>query len=155
MTAILALDRASKSYGAVHALRGASLAVEPGEVITGVAVPFARGPQEYLKVGARNAVVTTVASLALVVDAGARTARVGLGAVGPVARRAPAAEEHLRENLRWDGNRPSATPELVERFAGLVATAADPTDDHRASARYRRHAISVLAGRALRRVAGG
>jgi rhamnose transport system ATP-binding protein len=32
VTAILALDRASKSYGAVHALRGASLAVEPGEV---------------------------------------------------------------------------------------------------------------------------
>ncbi|MEA2662646.1 MAG: rhamnose transport system ATP-binding protein [Chloroflexota bacterium] len=32
MTAILALDGASKSYGAVQALRGASLAVEPGEV---------------------------------------------------------------------------------------------------------------------------
>jgi rhamnose transport system ATP-binding protein len=32
VTAILALDRASKSYGAVQALRGASLAVEPGEV---------------------------------------------------------------------------------------------------------------------------
>ena len=37
-------------------------------------------------------------------------------------------------------------------FAELVAEAASPIDDVRGTARYRRHALQVLAARALKRV---
>nr|MBA2462088.1 xanthine dehydrogenase family protein subunit M [Actinomycetota bacterium] len=38
-----------------------------------------------------------------------------------------------------------------ERFAETVASAASPIDDVRGTAAYRRHALSVLAARALER----
>ncbi len=50
-------------------------ALEPGELIVGVRVPVRRGPQEYLKVGVRNAMVIAVASVAMVVDRDARHGR--------------------------------------------------------------------------------
>src|SRR5215217_6089619 len=40
----------------------------PGELITAVRVPVVAGPQEFLKVGVRNAMVIAIASCALVVD---------------------------------------------------------------------------------------
>jgi CO/xanthine dehydrogenase FAD-binding subunit len=39
----------------------------------------------------------------------------------------------------------------VDQFGPLVARAAQPIDDHRSTAAYRRRAIDVLARRALRR----
>ena len=38
---------------------------------------------------------------------------------------------------------------VVRRFGELVAEAADPIDDVRGSAAYRRHALAVLAPRTL------
>jgi CO/xanthine dehydrogenase FAD-binding subunit len=38
---------------------------------------------------------------------------------------------------------------LVRRFAALVAAAASPIDDVRGTAGYRRHALGVIAGRAV------
>lgn len=123
-----------------------------GELITAVTVPAAQGPQEYLKVGVRNAMVIAVASLALVVDASRRTVGVGLGSVGPVPLRANVAEEYLAQRCAWRGDRPSVDAATAAEFAGMVAAAARPIDDHRSTARYRGHAVSVLAARALRRV---
>ncbi len=40
-------------------------------------------------------------------------------------------------------------PEALQRFGELVAQAADPIDDQRGSAAYRRHALAVLARRSL------
>jgi CO/xanthine dehydrogenase FAD-binding subunit len=126
--------------------------IEPGELITAVHIPLVRGPQEFLKVGVRNAMVIAIASLALVVDLDRRGVRVALGSVGSTVLRAPDAEAFAAAHLDWshDGAR-LRTPELADRFADLVAAAARPIDDHRASARYRRHAVSVLARRALLR----
>lgn len=124
-----------------------STALEPGELIVGVRVPVVRGPQEYLKVGVRNAMVIAVASVAMVVDRDAGTVGVGLGSVGPTALPAPDACEWLAAQSDWrDGA-------VAEEFAARVAAAARPIDDHRGRASYRRHAVGVMARRALRRCA--
>jgi CO/xanthine dehydrogenase FAD-binding subunit len=127
-------------------------ALEPGELITAVTVPVVRGAQEYLKVGVRNAMVIAIASLALIVGFEHRTVRVGLGSVGPTVLRAPGAESFIEGQLDWEAPVPRlAKAGVADRFAELVAEAAHPIDDHRASAAYRRHAIGVLARRALER----
>ena len=125
----------------------------PGELIAAVRVPVLDGPQEFLKVGPRNAMVISVASLALVVDRVGRTVRVGLGSVAPVPLRAIEAEVMIAARLDWVGGR-SPTVHDVERFAELVADATRPIDDHRGSADYRRHSVGVLARRALVRAFG-
>ncbi|MBC8194810.1 MAG: FAD binding domain-containing protein [Acidimicrobiia bacterium] len=123
----------------------------PGELIEAVRVPVLDGPQEFCKVGTRNAMVISVASLALLVDRGSRRIRVGLGSVSPRPLRATAAEEHISQRLDWDtGGHPGET--AIGEFADLVAGSATPINDHRSSARYRSHAVGVLAGRALARV---
>ena len=123
-----------------------------GEIVTAVGVPQATGPQAYLKVGVRNAMVIAVASLALVVDTHQRRVGVGLGSVGPVPLRAPEAEQYLAEHIRWEATRPTVIDlSAVARFAELVAASARPIDDHRASAAYRRDAVGVLVRRLLQR----
>ena len=129
-------------------------ALEPGELIEAVRVPVLDGPQEFLKVGTRNAMVISVVSLALVVDRSGRNVRVGLGSVSPVPLRPADAEAHIAGCIDWDtGSAPDAA--AVHRFAALVAGAARPIDDHRGTAAYRSHAVGVLAGRALLRAFPG
>lgn len=126
-----------------------STALAPGELIVGVRVPVARGPQEYLKVGVRNAMVIAVASVAMVVDRDAGTVGVGLGSVGPTALPA-------RDACAWLIEQPDWTDDAIAgEFATRVADAARPIDDHRGRASYRRHAVGVMARRALRRCAVG
>jgi CO/xanthine dehydrogenase FAD-binding subunit len=129
-------------------------ALVPGELIVAVRVPVLDGPQEFLKVGTRNAMVIAVASLALVVDRFGKTVRVALGSVAPIPVRAIEAEVLVAERLDFDGEVPPDS-DLVDQFAGLVADAARPIDDHRGTAAYRRHAVMVIAGRALRRAFPG
>ncbi len=61
----------------------------PGELVTAVRLPVLRGPQEFLKVGTRNAMVISVVMAALVVDLDGRTVRLGLGSVAPGAGARP------------------------------------------------------------------
>jgi len=128
--------------------------LEPGEVIESVTLPVVDGPQEFLKVGTRNAMVISVATVALVMDRAARRIRVALGSVGPTVLRAPEAEEWVSERIDWggDGDRDAAAGEnLLGEFGARVAGVAQPIDDHRSSAAYRRHAVEVMARRALAR----
>jgi CO/xanthine dehydrogenase FAD-binding subunit len=113
-------------------------ALDPDELITAVLIPRASGPQLFAKVGTRNAMVIAVCSLAL-----ALPDRVAIGSAAATPRRALAAEEFLSgvEELS-DGS--------VTRFGELVAAAAEPIDDVRGTANYRRHALGVLARRMLR-----
>ena len=122
-------------------------ALAPNELILAVRIPSTRGPQEYLKVGVRNAMVIAVASVAMVVDTEARTAGIGLGSVGPTALPAPDACAWLEGQSDWHDD------VIADEFAARVAEAARPIDDHRGRASYRRHAIGVMAKRALRRCA--
>ena len=123
-----------------------------GEVIVAVEVPVLRGGQEYLKVGVRNAMVIAVASVALIADAERRSVRCGLGSVGPVPLRAPEAEGWLASTVDWSSGRLS--PDRAVEFGRMVAAAAQPIDDHRSSASYRRHAVAVMAERAAARLFG-
>jgi CO/xanthine dehydrogenase FAD-binding subunit len=125
-------------------------ALVPGELVVGVRLPVAAGPQEYLKVGVRNAMVIAVASCALVVDVAARRLGVALGSAGPVPVRCGDAEAFAAAGIDWAAGTP-ASPAVLAGFAERVAAAAAPIDDHRATAAYRRHACGVLARRALAR----
>jgi CO/xanthine dehydrogenase FAD-binding subunit len=120
--------------------------LEPDELITAVHLPAHAGPQQFAKVGTRNAMVIAVCSFALVLRDGAVGAAIGSAA--PTPRRARAAEEFLAAELPWTSGQ--ALPDsLKRRFGDLVAEATSPIDDVRGSAAYRKHALGVLARRTL------
>jgi CO/xanthine dehydrogenase FAD-binding subunit len=107
--------------------------LEPDELIAGVLVSRPRGAETFMKVGPRNAMVIAVCSLAVRVDPEDGVVTASFGSAGPTAGlvRAPLGE--------------------AGDFPDRVAEAAAPIDDVRGSARYRRHALRVLAARALER----
>lgn len=121
-------------------------ALEPDELIIAVHLPAASGAEQFAKVGTRNAMVIAVCSFAVVLRPG--YAGVAIGSAAPVPRRAIEAERFLVAELPWEAPVPLADS-LKRAFAELVAGAADPIDDVRGSAAYRRHALGVLARRAL------
>jgi CO/xanthine dehydrogenase FAD-binding subunit len=122
--------------------------LQPDELIRAVRVPVATGPQQFSKIGTRNAMVIAVASFGLSLDAGSRRVGTGIGSAAPTPRTAPDAEDLVSAELDWDGGtEPDA--DVVRRFGELVALAADPIDDVRGSAAYRRHALAVMARRTL------
>ena len=125
-------------------------ALQPGELVTAVRLPVLRGPQEFLKVGTRNAMVISVVMAALVVDLDGRTVRLGLGSVAPVPVRARDAEAFAGGEVDWDRGR-IANQEVFTQFGELAAAATAPIDDHRSTAAYRRRAVAVCAQRALER----
>lgn len=123
-------------------------ALAADELITAVLVPSAAGPQQFAKVGTRNAMVIAVCSFAVAVDVGNRTVGTGIGSAGPTPLRARDAEAFAAAALPWDTREP-LPDNVLREFGELVAAAARPIDDVRGSAAYRRHALSVLARRTL------
>jgi CO/xanthine dehydrogenase FAD-binding subunit len=121
----------------------------PDELIVGVEWNRVEGPGSFAKVGTRNAMVIAIAGLCLQLDAAARVARLALGSVAPTVVRAPAAEALAAAAVPWDEPDRPLDDAVVAEFGSLAAAAATPIDDVRGSARYRRHAIDVLAQRAL------
>jgi CO/xanthine dehydrogenase FAD-binding subunit len=120
----------------------------PDELIAAVLVAPAVGPQQFAKVGTRNAMVIAVCSFALALDPDRRAAGTGIGSAGPTPLRAAEAERFLAAELPWESG--AALPDPVaRRFGELVAAAATPIDDVRGTAAYRRHALGVLARRTL------
>ncbi len=120
------------------------------ELIAAFLVEPAAGPQQFSKVGTRNAMVIAVCSFALALDPARRRVGTGIGSAGPTPLRATEAERFLEgvldEEGSWDG-RTRVSEAAVTRFGELVASAARPIDDVRGTAAYRRHALSVLARR--------
>ncbi|MYU26009.1 FAD binding domain-containing protein [Streptomyces sp. SID8352] len=127
-------------------------ALEPDELIRAVHVRRADGPQQFSKVGTRNAMVIAVCAFGVALHPVTRTVRTGIGSAAPTPVRAGAAEEFLGaaldEDGLWDGRGPLA-PSAVRRFAELCAAACAPIDDVRGTAAYRRHAVGVMARRTL------
>jgi CO/xanthine dehydrogenase FAD-binding subunit len=123
-------------------------ALAPDELIRAVRVPVAAGPQRFAKVGTRNAMVIAVCSVAVALDPAGRRVGTGIGSAAPTPRRAPGAEEFAATTLPWS-TVDELDPAVAEEFGARVAAAAAPIDDVRAAADYRRHAVAVLARRAL------
>jgi CO/xanthine dehydrogenase FAD-binding subunit len=124
-------------------------ALAADELITAVLIRPATGPQQFAKIGTRNAMVIAVCAFALDLrhDGSVGT---GIGSAGPTPLRAAEAEEFLATELAGARATPGPLPEPVSRrFGELVADAARPIDDVRGTAAYRRHALSVLARRTL------
>lgn len=127
-------------------------ALESDELIKSVAVPVAAGPQQFSKVGTRNAMVIAVVSFALALDIRRRRVGTGIGSAAPTPIRAEAAEGFLTGELDAGGyweTRRDLDAEVREQFGALVRAAANPIDDVRGTSAYRTHALGVLAARAV------
>lgn len=125
----------------------------PDELISAFYVSKASGPQQYAKIGTRNAMVIAVSSLALALHP--RTGKVGacIGSAGPTPIPATEAELFIQSVIEEGGLWESGLPlddAALRRFGELVAGAARPIDDVRGTAEYRRHSVGVLARRTLK-----
>ena len=108
-------------------------ALAADELIVAIRVSGSVGAQTFMKVGPRNAMVIAVVSLALGVDRQGGVLSAAFGSAGPVPTLVTAALDDSRS------------------FPEQVAAAASPIDDVRGTSAYRRHALRVLATRALER----
>lgn len=126
--------------------------LRPDELIAAFLIAPAAGPQQFSKVGTRNAMVIAVCSFAFALDPARHRVGTGIGSAGPTPIRAAEAERFVEDVLdeagAWERRGEIGEP-AVRRFGELVAAAARPIDDVRSTAAYRRHALSVLARRCL------
>jgi CO/xanthine dehydrogenase FAD-binding subunit len=126
-------------------------ALAPDELIAAVLVAPADGPQQFCKIGTRNAMVIAVAAFSLALHPRRRAVGTGIGSAAPTPRRAAEAEEFLAGELASAGLWESRGPlpdSLARAFGERVAAASSPINDVRGSASYRRQALGVLARRA-------
>jgi CO/xanthine dehydrogenase FAD-binding subunit len=124
----------------------------PDELVRAVRVPVADGPQQFAKVGTRNAMVISVCGFALSLHPTSGLVGTCIGSAGPTVLRALEAEEFLQGELAaeelWQ-SRAALDEQVVTRFGELASQAARPIDDVRGTANYRRHAVGVMARRTL------
>jgi CO/xanthine dehydrogenase FAD-binding subunit len=126
-------------------------ALEEDELIAAVLVPPASGPQQFCKVGTRNAMVIAVSAFACALHPDRKAVGTGIGSAAPTPRRAPEAEAFLAGELESAGmweSRGELSETLARAFGERVAAAASPIDDVRGTAAYRRHSLAVMARRA-------
>ncbi len=127
-------------------------ALAPDELIAAVWLDPPSGPEQFAKIGTRNAMVIAVAAFALALHPARRAVGTGIGSAAPTPIRAREAEAFLAGVLDqrglWESG--EALPESVAgEFGALVSAAASPIDDVRGTAAYRGHALAVLARRTL------
>src|SRR5260221_9583341 len=127
-------------------------AVAPDELITAVWISPPSGPEQFAKIGTRNAMVIEVAAFGLALHPGRRLVGTGIGSAAPTPVRAREAETFLAAALDeaglWD-SRNELPESVVTEFGALVSAASRPIDDVRGTAAYRRHSLAVLARRTL------
>src|SRR5713226_6633110 len=127
-------------------------AMRKDELIAAFLVEPGKGPQQFSKVGTRNAMVIAVCSFAVALDSERRQVGTGIGSAAPTPVTAGEAETFMKavldEGGLWERPAPVASSALA-RFGELVAAAARPIDDVRGTAAYRTHALAVLARRSF------
>ena len=121
----------------------------PDEIIRDIRIPTCRGNAVFLRLGGRRAMSCALVNVAVRLDLNAGRcagARIALGAVAPTPMRCLEAEALLRD-------RP-LDARLIHEAAHLALAEAQPIDDGRASAWYRRNAGRALVCRALEQACG-
>lgn len=126
-------------------------ALAPDELIAAVWITPPAGPQQFCKIGTRNAMVIAVSAFGLALHPDRRAVGTGIGSAAPTPRRAAAAGEFLAGELEaaglWESR--GALPDgLAVEFGRRVRDTAAPIDDVRGTAAYRLHTLSVMARRA-------
>jgi CO/xanthine dehydrogenase FAD-binding subunit len=127
-------------------------ALEPDELIAAVHIPLPSGPEQFSKIGTRNAMVIAVAAFSLALHPDRKQAGTGIGSAAPTPRRAVQAERFLAAALDEAGlweSRAELPDAIAAEFGELVRAAAEPIDDVRGTAAYRLHALAVMARRTL------
>jgi CO/xanthine dehydrogenase FAD-binding subunit len=127
-------------------------ALAKDELIRAVWVKPPAGPQQFCKIGTRNAMVIAVCAFGLALHPDRQAVGTGIGSAAPTPRRAEPAGQFLASALDeaglWQSRGP--LPEMLAReFGERVTQSASPIDDVRGRAAYRTHALAVLARRAL------
>jgi len=121
----------------------------PGEMITSISLPVdeVKTNSHFQKIGLRKAMNIAVANVAIALsieEGKVRRSRIALGAVGPTAIRALAAEEALKGKRLDDG--------VINEVSELCMEQSSPIDDIRASAEYRKKLIRALSKRCMENV---
>lgn len=127
-------------------------ALAPDELIAAVHLTLPSGPEQFSKIGTRNAMVIAVAAFALALHPERKEVGTGIGSAAPTPRRAAEAEAFLAAALADHGlweSRGDLPPAVIAEFGALVRVAAAPVDDVRGTAAYRLHALAVMARRTL------
>jgi CO/xanthine dehydrogenase FAD-binding subunit len=127
--------------------------LRPSELIAAFYIPKAEGPQQYAKIGTRNAMVIAVCSFGLALHPEQRKVGACVGSAAPTPVRARYAEGFiegiLEERNLWE-SREEIGEATLRRFGEMVEMAANPISDVRGTAAYRIHAVGVLARRSLK-----
>ena len=145
----LASTRGTRSLPVAELITGPKrTALAADELIVAFTLPAAAGPQEFAKVGTRNAMVISVCAVSLALWPEERRVATCIGSAGPTPIAASDADAFIAAELDWAGLAAPSDAALA-RFGALAGQAARPIDDVRGTADYRRHAVGVLARRTL------
>ncbi len=124
--------------------------LEPDEILTEIQIPIppAGSGGAYIKLERKvgdYAIAAVAAQVTLSADDGCQTVGIGLTNVGNIPIKAQAAMDYLK------GRKLEAA--VLAEAGRLAASQADPTDDLRGSAEYKRSLVNTLTQRALARAA--
>ena len=125
-------------------------ALRPDELLAAIEFPHPAGDERwfYYKLGKRKADAISIVSVAMTarLERGkVEQARIALGAVAPVAMRAPETEALLRGETLNDS--------VINAAAATAAGESRPIDDFRATGAYRRQMVEALVRRGLTEIA--
>ncbi len=123
----------------------------PEEVLQEVIIPLEDHETRWgwHKLGQRKAYVCSIVSVAIVLqmhEAVCKKARIALGSVGPKPFLS-------RGGMQILEGRPLNAP-IIEEAARIAADETSPTDDHRATAWYRKRVSKVMIRRVLEKISG-
>lgn len=124
-------------------------ALKKQEFLVEIRIPAFKGKTVFRKLGRRKAMTLSVVNVAVRLEMRGKKcneARIALGSMAPTPLRCQKAEAMLRDK---ELNR-----ELIKACAAQAINEANPIDDQRATAWYRKQAGAALVAQALSRISG-